>query len=89
MAVEQAVDEYFRLSPFTPSRDQLIRYNRALGRALPTMFDPKTKSRKISMNEKALKELIRKFPLDKLYPAVLEYRELDKLAGTYIGRPAA
>ena len=83
------VDEYYRLADFTPSRDQLIRYNRALGRPLPTVPDPKTKQRKVSMNEKALKELMRKFPLDGLYPAVLTYRELDKLAGTYIGRPVA
>ena len=84
---EVEVVEYYRLADFTPSRDQLIRYNRALGRPLPTKPDKKTKERKVSMDEKALKELIRKFPLDKLYPAVLVYRELDKLAGTYIGRP--
>jgi DNA polymerase I-like protein with 3'-5' exonuclease and polymerase domains len=40
------------------------------------------------MDEKAIKELMRKYPDDKLYPLVLQYRELDKIAGTYIGRPA-
>jgi len=30
--------------------------------------------------------LIIKYPLDKLYPIILQYRELDKLAGTYVGR---
>ena len=84
---EVEVDEYYRLAPFTPSRDQLIRYNRALGRALPTTWDSKTRTRKVSFNEKGLKELVRKFPLDTLYPTVLVYRELDKLGGTYIGRP--
>ena len=87
MVREVEVDEYYRLGQFTPSRNQLISYNRALKRALPTTWDKKTGGRKVSMNEKALKELIRKFPLDKLYPLVLTYRELDKLAGTYIGRP--
>ena len=78
-----------RLDDFKPSRVQLIKYQLALGRQVPTTFDMKTKERKPSMNEKAIKELQRKFPDDKLYPLVLEYRELDKLAGTYIGRPVA
>ena len=81
------VVEYYRLAPFKPSREQLIRYNQLLGRALPTTWDKKTRGRKVSMSEKGIKELMRKFPLDALYPSVLEYRELDKLAGTYIGRP--
>ena len=85
--VVREVREYYRLARFTPSRDQLIRYNLLLGRPLPTVPDPKTKKRKVSMNEKGLKWLIGKFPNDKLYLSVLEFRELDKLAGTYIGRP--
>lgn len=39
------------------------------------------------MDEKALKGLIVKYPLDTLYPMVLQYREVEKVAGTYIGRP--
>lgn len=79
--------EYYRLADFKPSRDQLIRYNQFLGRLIPTKWDKKTRTKKYSMDEKAMKMLIGKFPEDKLYPAVLEYRELDKLGGTYIGRP--
>ena len=81
------VREYYRLAPFTPSRDQLVRYNLTLGRPLPTVPDKKTRTRKVSMNEKALKDLTRRFPDDKLYPLVLDYRTYDKIAGTYIGRP--
>jgi hypothetical protein len=29
-----------------------------------------------------------KYPEDPLYPVVMEYRKLDKIAGTYIGRPS-
>ena len=79
--------EYYRLAPFTPSRDQLIRYQRALGRTIPLTRDNKTAQMKPSMDEKAIKGLISKYPDDKLYSLVLDYRELDKLAGTYIGRP--
>lgn len=87
--VERQVEvvEWFRLGAFKPSRNQLIAYQVFLGRQVPTKWDGKTKTRKLSMDEKALKGLMGKFPEDKLYPAVLEYRELDKLGGTYIGRP--
>lgn len=85
---EEPVTEYYRLSDFKPSREQLIRYQQFLGRFIPTTWDKKEKKRKISMNEKAIKELIGKYPDDKTYPLVLQYRTLSKIAGTYIGYPA-
>ena len=81
------VEEYYRLGEFTPSRVQLIRYQQALSRPVPTAWDKKTQTRKPSMDSKAITKLMIKYPLDKLYPLVLTYRELDKVAGTYIGRP--
>lgn len=88
-AVERDVEgiQYFRLAPFRPSRNQLVAYQAALKRLVPTQWDGKLGKRKPSMNEKSIKSLMAKYPLDKFYPLVLEYRELDKLAGTYIGRP--
>lgn len=80
------VTEYYRLSGFKPSREQLIRYQRALGRAVPMIKDKKTGLLKPSMDEKALKKLALQFPLDPLYNLVIQYREIDKLAGSYIGR---
>lgn len=80
--------EWYRLADFTPSRDQLIRYHNYLHRPLPMTWDKKEGRKKVSFGEKQIKELIIKYPLDKLYPAVLSYREIDKLAGTYVGRPA-
>jgi DNA polymerase I-like protein with 3'-5' exonuclease and polymerase domains len=56
-----------------------------MGRERPTSWDPKEKRRKLSTNEKALTELIRKYPTDPLYPMILEYRDVSKIAGTYIG----
>jgi uracil-DNA glycosylase family 4 len=79
--------EYYRLSEFSPSRDQLIRYHQYLSRPLPMIFDRKAMKRKVSFGERQLKDLLLLYPDDKLYPSILEYRELDKLAGTYIGRP--
>jgi DNA polymerase I-like protein with 3'-5' exonuclease and polymerase domains len=42
----------------------------------------------VSFAERQLKDLTAKYPNDTLYPAILTYRQLDKIAGTYIGRPA-
>jgi DNA polymerase I-like protein with 3'-5' exonuclease and polymerase domains len=41
---------------------------------------------KVSFNEASLRKLMLKYPDDKLYSAVLQYRQADKLAGTYVGR---
>jgi uracil-DNA glycosylase family 4 len=86
--VEQQVTEYYRLGEFKPSREQLIRYQQVNNRTVPKTRDKKTGAYKPSMDEKAIKTLILKYPGDPVYNLVLEYRELDKLAGTYIGRPS-
>lgn len=40
---------------------------------------------KMTFDEDAIKKLIKRYPSDPLYPAILEHRELTKLLGTYIG----
>jgi uracil-DNA glycosylase family 4 len=82
----EQVDEYYRLAEYTPSRNQLIAYHNHLNRALPLVWDRKERRHKISFNEEQMKKLILKFPHDTMYPLILDYRGLDKLAGTYIGR---
>lgn len=84
---EEAVEEFYRLASFSPSRHQLVAYHQVLRRPLPSVYDKKTGKRRVSFGEKQLKECILKHPLDPVYPLVLEYRSLDKTAGTYIGRP--
>jgi hypothetical protein len=83
------VVEYYRLASFSPSRDQLVRYHHFLKRPLPTVWDKATKARKVSFNEENMKKLILRYQRDPVYNKVLEYRALDKLAGTYIGRPSS
>jgi hypothetical protein len=80
------VEEFYRLSEFTPSRDQFIRYHQHLKRPLPKIWDPSKQAMKVSFNEASLRKLMLKYPDDKLYSAVLQYRQADKLAGTYVGR---
>ena len=79
--------EYYRLAPFKLSSKQLMSYQRALGRLIPKVWDAELGRRKPTMNEKAIIGLMAKYPLDQLYPLVLEFRKLQKLAGTYIGYP--
>jgi hypothetical protein len=86
--VDRDVVEYYRLAEFTPSREQLVRYHQVLKRPCPTVFDRRERRRKVSFAERQLKDLTAKYPNDTLYPAILTYRQLDKIAGTYIGRPA-
>lgn len=85
--VEQLVDvtEYYRLSPFTPSRDQLTRYHQHLGRPLPSKYDKKAGKKRVSFDEKALSKLTAKYPDDILYGLILKQRQLQKVGGTYIG----
>lgn len=65
------------------SPQQLLRYMAVKGHK-PVMTG-KPGQKKPTTDEKALKILIGKYA-DKFYSLVLEKRELDKLAGTYIGR---
>ncbi len=85
----EAVSRWARLVPFKPSRTQLLRYQDVMGRPTPMTRDKKSGLMKPTMNEQAIRKLMGKYKDDRLYPAVLRYRELDKLAGTYIGRPHA
>lgn len=84
---EESAVEFYRLAPFTPSREQLMSYHALLKRKNPTKWDKKARKFRVSFDEESLKKLILDFPDDKLYPEILNYRSLDKLAGTYIGRP--
>lgn len=77
------VTRYRRYEPFTPSLTQLTAYQRATG------HDPvltRDRDKRITFDEDALKTLQRRYPQDPLYPQVLEYRAVDKLLGTYVGR---
>lgn len=86
-AQSKEVEEYYRLAEFSPSRHQLVAYHAALKRPCPMVWDKKAGYKKVSFGEEQLRELMIKYPDDKLYPTILDYRGVDKLAGTYIGRP--
>ena len=56
-------------------------------RPMPMVYDKKARKKKISFAEKQLKQLMLKWKDDPLYAMILDYRSVDKIAGTYIGRP--
>lgn len=84
----ERVEQYYRVAPWSPSRDHLIRYHAVVRRPCPMVWDKKAGKRKISFGEKQLKELMVKHQDDPLYGLILQHRRLDKVAGTYIGRPS-
>jgi uracil-DNA glycosylase family 4 len=77
--------EWYRLAPWRPSKEQMLRYAQVRKHQPPRRRDGD--KWKVSFDEDGIRKLILKYPTDPLYPLVLRYRELDKLAGTYIGRP--
>lgn len=87
VAQVETLSRWARLDPLKLSRELLIRYQQHHNRFIPMKKDKKTGKRRPSMDEKGMKELIRRYPLDLLYQNVLKFRGLDKLASTYIGRP--
>ena len=82
------VTEWFRLAPFKPSREQIIRYQEFHSRRVPTQYDKKERRTKRTTNEKAIKSLMGSYPTDPIYQLILDYRQLSKIGGTYIGFPA-
>lgn len=84
--VEQFVDEYYRLADFRPSQQQLGTYCalkkiNPIRRRTPDGY-------KVTFDENAIRQLVLRHPQDQLFPKILAYREVDKIAGTYIGRVA-
>lgn len=85
---EETIQRWARVMPFKVSGPhQLIKYQAVLARPVPTRWDKKSATRRPTMDDKAIQGLMKKYPEDELYPLVLEWRGLDKIAGTYIGRP--
>lgn len=82
----ESISRWASLDPFTPSREQMIRYHQVMKRPIPMKRDKKTHEMRPSFDESALKKLSMKYPKDQLYAAILGWRELDKLSGVYLGK---
>jgi len=67
--------------PFKLSKLGLTGYQKAMNHK--AIID--RKKQKVTFDEKAVLQLIKKYPGDRLYPLSLQKRELQKLLGTYIG----
>lgn len=67
--------------PFRFSVQSLARYQRVMGHQ--AIFNYKEK--RVTYDEKAITKLVKKYPADRLYPLILQQREVQKLRGTYVG----
>lgn len=81
----RTVVQYGQQKLFNPSSWQQIQaYMRYRGH--PLVMAGTRHHKKATTDVKAMKTLMGKFPDDPLYPLLMEWRVLNKLAGTYIGR---
>jgi hypothetical protein len=80
----EAVDRWAKVEPFVPSQKQVIRYQQFRHHPL-VMTGKRGQDQRPTTNEKALKQLMGKYPGDKLYPLILDYREVERLGANYIG----
>jgi hypothetical protein len=85
LTATEEVTRWATLMPWSPSSKNLLDYQKLLGRLQPQKWDKKEGKRKPSMDKKGIKLCLRKYPDDPLYDLVLTQRELQKIAGTYIG----
>ncbi len=72
-----------RVLPFVPSQVGILKYQAYMKH--PAITVGKGADKKATTNEKAIKKLMGKYPADKLYPTILEFRELQTLVTRYIG----
>lgn len=71
------------VEPFVPSKTQMTSYQSVMGHK-PVTSKKKGETGKITFDEGAIKELMKKYPEDLLYPLVLQYREVERLLSTYV-----
>jgi len=83
--VETVVERFARVVEFVPSLVQITNYQRVMKHN--PVYTGRGNDRRVTTDAKAITILMGKYPNDPLYPEIDAYRELDKLAGTYIGRP--
>ena len=77
----EGLQRWAKRLPFTPSPKQILSYMSAR-KHRPVMHRGKP-----TTDVKAMKKVMAKYPNDPLYTLILDYRKLQKLAGTYIGYP--
>lgn len=79
--LDEPVNEYYRLAEWKISKQSLLDYQRVVRHH--AIYD--RRERKVTFNENALIKLQKKYPNDKLYPLILDFRGNQKLLSTYIG----
>jgi uracil-DNA glycosylase family 4 len=79
----EEVERWAYVAPFVPSLPRMKAYQAIKGHK-PRIS--KTKERRVTFDEGAIRDLRIAYPDDPLYPRIVEYREYEKIDGTYVGR---
>ena len=74
-----------RAKPWVPSVKQLTLYAKVVKHRPMTTFDKRSRTYRVTFDDDALRDLLKKHPQDPLYPLVRERREVEKLLSTYVG----
>jgi uracil-DNA glycosylase len=83
--VEVEKEFWAKVEPFKLSKQSLTLYQQVKKHRPVVVMDKKKKVKKVTFDEKAILKLIQNYPLDRLYPSILDFRATQKLLGTYIG----
>jgi DNA polymerase len=83
--VDWPTELWAKIEPFKLSKASLTLYQSVMKHKPVIITDKKKKEKKVTFDEKAILVLIQKYPNDKLYPRILDFRATQKLLGTYIG----
>lgn len=79
--IEAVGEQFYKELPFKVSKQSLLSYQGTLRHQAII----NRRENKVTFDESAMVRLMKKYPNDPLYPLILQYRELGKLLGTYIG----
>lgn len=74
---------FAKMGKFVPSTKGILKYQQV--KKHPLIYVGKGDEKKPTTDEKAIKKLMGRHPEDKVYPSVLEYRELQTISSRYIG----
>jgi DNA polymerase I-like protein with 3'-5' exonuclease and polymerase domains len=72
-----------KVLPFVPSTKGILKYQAA--KKHKVTFVGKGEERKASTDEKAIKKAIGNYPDDPIYPAILEFRDVQTISSRYVG----
>ncbi len=82
----RSLPRWVKVEPWVPSKKRLLAYQLVMGHQPVFTTDKKTRERKETFDEEAIGQLSRRYPDDRLYANLLDYRKYQHLLATYVGQ---